>query len=300
MTITHRTLPFAVLLCALLWGSAFPGIKAIYSSWESVGIDPSFSKNILIAGIRFTLAGVLLLLIAKRPLQDLRKTPKCPLLFFTLLQTTIQYIFFYTALDVSSSILGGLLVSAGSFWWLLLAPLILKSPWPNKKQWALFAIGAIGVCIAVYSPGAGSGNTLLGVPLFLSSTLCGALAIIIYQKVSPFAGARAITGFGLSFGGILLILVGYSAWPSLPEMLTFKVILLTIYLAFVSAIGFGLWNYLSQLFPVNLLAGYRFLIPICAVTEASLLVKGESPGAGIFIGGAFIIFSIIYLQKMKN
>ena len=300
MVVSARLLPFAVLLCALLWGSAFPGIKAIYSSWEAAGIETSFNKNILIAGIRFTLAGSMLLLIAKKPIQDFKNAPKLPLLSFALLQTTIQYVFFYTALAVSSSVLGGLLTSMGSFWWLLLAPLLLKTAWPTKIQWSLFVFGAAGVILAVYSPGAGSGNLAIGVPLFLGSTFSGALAIIVYQKVAPYAGPRSITGFGLLIGGILLILIGMPSWQFLPLMLNTKVVILTLYLAMVSAIGFGIWNYLSQLFPVNLLAGYRFLIPICAVTEATLFVKGEAPGMGIIIGGVMIIFSIITLSRLKK
>ncbi len=300
MVVSPKLLPYAVLLCALLWGSAFPGIKAIYSSWEAAGIEPSFNKNMLIAGIRFTLSGSMLLIIAQKPIQDFKNLPKLPLISFALLQTTIQYVFFYSALAVSSSVLGGLLTSMGSFWWLLLAPILLKTAWPTKVQWSLFMFGAAGVIFAIYSPGAGSGNLLLGVPLFLGSTFSGALAIIVYQKMTPYAGPRSITGFGLFTGGILLILIGIPSWEFLPLMLNTKVIILTLYLAMVSAIGFGIWNYLSQLFPVNLLAGYRFLIPICAVTEATIFVKGEAPGMGIIIGGMMIIFSIISLNKLKE
>ena len=80
MTITHRSLPFAVLLCALLWGRAFVGIKAIYAEWESIGISSDFSQRVLIAGIRFIIAGAALLLIAKNPLKEWRQTPKKNLL----------------------------------------------------------------------------------------------------------------------------------------------------------------------------------------------------------------------------
>ena len=90
---------------------------------------------------------------------------------------------------------------------------------------------------------------------------------------------------------------GVSAWSSLPELFSSKVMWLTAYLAFVSALGFGLWNHLTSLFPVNLLAGYRFLVPICAVVESSLLVSGESPGIGIWLGGVLVIVALIGLQR---
>lgn len=300
MTITPRTLPLAVLTCALLWGSAFPGIKAIYAEWDRVEVDPTMPNRMLLAGIRFIIGGTILLLLAKQPWKEFQQTHKPSLFLFAATQTTLQYLFFYTGLAVSSAVMGGLLSATGSFWWLLLAPLILKTPWPSKKQWLLLGIGAAGVLLAVYKPGAGSGHPVLGALIFCCSTLSGSIGVIILQRVLPTMGARAATGFGLLIGGVVLTLCGSPAWPYLPELFTTKVILLTLYLSLVSASAFGLWNYLTQLFPVNLLAGYRFLIPVCAVSLSSFLVAGESPGIGIWIGGVLVLSSVISLQRLKN
>lgn len=299
MTITARLCPYAVLLCALLWGSAFPAIKAIYAEWGRLGIEPDMPNRLMLAGVRFSIGGAALLLLARKPLVELRATPWLPLVAFAAAQTYIQYVLFYTALSVSSAVLGSLLVSSGSFWWLVMAPMILKTPWPSRVQWSLIAVGAMGVLLAVYRPGAGSGQPLLGATLFLCSTLSGTFGLIVLQKVMKTMGAKAATGYGLLFGGIMFLLSGASAWPDLGALFPPKIIWLTLYLAFVSALGFGLWNHLTSLFPVTLLAGYRFLVPVCAVIESSLLVSGESPGLGIWIGGGLVIFSIIALQKVK-
>ena len=110
-------------------------------------------------------------------------------------------------------------------------------------------------------------------------------------------GPRAATGFALLTGGLMLCIAGISAWPEFLTIFPPKVIGLTLYLSIVSATGFSIWNYLTQLFPVNLLAGYRFLVPVSAVLLSSLLVPGESPGLGIFLGGAMVITAIIGLQR---
>ncbi len=300
MRISSRLLPFAVLLCALLWGSAFPAIKAIYAEWDVQGIQTSFSNRLLLAGVRFMLGGVFLLCFAKQPWSELKVTPLRNLLGFSVAQVYFQYAVFYTALSVSSAVLGGLLISTGSLWWLVLAPLILKSPWPEKRQWALIGLGVIGVVVAVYRPGAGSGNAGLGALLFCLSTLSGAFAMIILQSVLKTMGARAATGWSLLFGGAMLALSGAAAWSEIGSVFPPKVIFLTGYLAIVSAVGFGIWNYLSSQFSVNLLAGYRFIIPVCAVIESSLFVKGETPGLGIFIGGSFVIASVIGLHRKAH
>ncbi|MDB4054809.1 DMT family transporter [Akkermansiaceae bacterium] len=297
MKISSRMLPFAVLACALLWGSAFPAIKAIYADWHNAGIEPTMANRFVLAGVRFMIGGAALLMLAKQPLAELRNTSLVRLLAFACAQTYIQYALFYTALAVSSAVLGGLLVGSGSIWWLLLAPLLLKSPWPSRQQWGFILVGLAGVVFAVYRPGAGSGQAVLGGILFCSCTLSGAFALIILQKILKTMGPKSATGYGLLFGGILLMLSGVSAWPELQDLFSPKVILLTLYLAFVSAFSFGLWNYLTSLFPVNLLAGYRFLVPVCAVIESSLMVSGETPGYGIWLGGALVVASLIGLHR---
>ena len=297
MKISSRMLPFAVLACALLWGSAFPAIKAIYAEWQSAAIEPTMPNRLLLAGVRFMIGGAALLMLAKKPLQELRNTSLLRLLAFACAQTYIQYALFYTALAVSSAVLGGLLVGSGSIWWLLLAPLLLKSPWPSRQQWGFVFLGAAGVVVAVYRPGAGSGQAVLGGILFCLCTLSGAFALIILQKILKTMGPRSATGYGLFFGGTLLTLSGMSAWPELQALFSAKVMLLTLYLAFVSAFSFGLWNYLTSLFPVNLLAGYRFLVPVCAVIESSLMVSGETPGYGIWLGGALVVTCLIGLHR---
>lgn len=300
MKISLRMLPFAVLVCALLWGSAFPVIKAIYAEWQRVGVEADFSNRLLLAGVRFICGGVVMLLLARQPWKELRNTSVVRLLAFACGQTYVQYMLFYTAMAVSSAVLGSLLVGSGSIWWLLLAPLLLKTPWPTGRQWLLIGLGVMGVVVAVYKPGAGSGRAVLGGVLFCASTLSGSIGLIILQKILKTMGARAATGYGLLFGGLMLTISGMAAWSDMMALFTPKVVWLTVYLAFVSAVGFGLWNYLTGLFPVNLLAGYRFLVPVCAVVESSLLVEGETPGVGIWVGGFLVIGAVVGLQRFRG
>ena len=50
----------AAMFCCLLWGSAFPSIKLGYQLFEIAAGDSA--SQILFAGIRFTLAGILVIL----------------------------------------------------------------------------------------------------------------------------------------------------------------------------------------------------------------------------------------------
>ncbi len=294
----HLRIFLTVLLCSLLWGSAFPGIKYVYRIWEM----DSLSTRFLFAGVRFTLAGLLvfLYLALKRPgaLARLRSSDLRLLALFTLLQTVGQYIFFYWAMSVSSGVLGSLLVSAGSFWWVLFAPIILGSPPPTAKHIAILLLCAAGIFLAVNAPGAGAGDPVLGAALFLSASLCGALGIIVLQPLSRSVDISSATAFSLFAGGLVLTLCGLPAIGEASALSDPRVAGMTFYLAFVSAAAFTIWNTLSKKHPVNILAGYRFLIPLCGVLLSALFVKAESPGPGIYLGGSIVIVGIILLARL--
>lgn len=274
-----------VLVCALLWGSAFPAIKAVYQIWAESGIKAGAAECWWFAGVRFTLSGVMLLAVARRPMEEFRATPKRALLGFTATQAFGQYLLFYLAISIASGSLAGLLSSAGSFWWMLLGPLVAGVPWPTRWQWSAVAVGGLGVALAAGTApqAAGARNPWLGTLLLLGSTGLGTLGLVQFAGLRKTIGARAATGFSLLGGGLGLLVVGAGAFPEAALLMPMKAIGLTLWLAFVSAAAFGLWNHLSTLHPMPLLAGYRFLIPVCATLE-SMLFLGERPGWGFACG----------------
>lgn len=300
---TNRS-PFSalppVLLCALLWGSAFPAIKSVYAHWAEMGVEVDVWSRWLFAGVRFVIAGGALLLLAKAPLADWRKTPKVHLWWLTMSQTVLQYVFFYLALSLSSGSLTALIGSTGGFWWMVLAPLMLGSAWPRVGQWAGVLVGFVGVGLAVYAPGTGATYPLLGAACVLFSTFCGAVGIVVFSKIKPTMGARAATGFSLFLGGVMLCLLAIPAWGTLLELFDGYVLMMTLWLAFVSATAFSVWNHLSTLYPVPLLANCRFLIPICGVSQSLLFLPNESAGWGLLVGGVLVIGSTLFATLNKR
>ena len=295
-----------VAVCALLWGSAFPGIKTAYAAWESGGLGKTVWRLWWFAGLRMALAGAALFFLAKDPAGDLRRVFSGGwarirwLALLVLCQTFFQYVLFYPALDQGSGTLTALLTSTGSFWWLLLAPLFGRARWGGWKAWAVLALGAAGVSMAVYAPGPAARNPGLATALMLASNLSGAVAVLAFGRVREWMGAQAATGCSLFGGGVMLALLGSPASGTTGEMLGGGVLWITLWLAFVSAAAVSLWNELTTRYPVALLATFRFLIPVCGVLEAALFLEGERVGAGVLAGGTLVLVAMTLAQRLTR
>lgn len=286
-----------VTICAALWGSAFPAIKIGYDVLAVEG----FGERMVFAGTRFMLAGLMIVPFCRSSLfGTLLKAPKGLLIWVILGQTFFQYLFFYYALSVSSGTLGALLGGAGSFYWMLLAPIFFKTPMPGAKQWGILAVCTVGISLAVYAPGSGSGRVFVGSASFLLASLSGALGAIALKKISIGFGSRAVTAISLFLGGLMLVLVGYQGLHGFWKDVGVEAIWIFGYLAFLSATAFTLWNRLIEQYSVNVLSAYRFLIPLFGVTESALLIESESIGLGIILGGTLIIASLIAMSRLET
>ncbi len=288
---------FQVAVCTALWGSAFPVIKLSYANLSLDG----YGEKLLFAGTRFTLAGLAVMAFCKPGIwRSFRKAPKGLMAGVILGQTFGQYVFFYYGMSVSSGALGALLNGAGSILWVLLAPLMLKSAFPSRKQWLALAMAVLGISIAVYAPGAGSGNVAHGVVAFTLVGLSGALGAIAMKQVAPLVGSRTMTALSLFIGGLMLTVAGSFEWRAFVggySMATFGV---TVYLAMLSATAFALWNHLIELYSVNVLSAFRFLIPLFGVVESALFLKDETIGFGIVVGGGILIGSLFAMSRLEK
>ena len=124
-------LPIVCLLagiCCALWGSAFPCVKIGYMLFS---VDTAHVPSILLfAGMRFFLAGVLAVPIgsaaARRPLLPRSRRTWRHIAHLSLLQTILQYIFFYIGLAHTTGVKGSIIGASNAFAALLIAALLFR------------------------------------------------------------------------------------------------------------------------------------------------------------------------------
>lgn len=287
------------LLCAAMWGSAFPTIKTVYGIWDRAGLEVGLTALWLFAGLRFMTAGVILTTLSRHPWSELRRTSPRDFLIFSGSQTVMLYLLFYWGISLASASLSGLLIATGSLWWMLLAPVLAGTPWPTRGQWMAIVAGGLGIAIAIGSPQSAGEQPLVGSLILIVANAFGAIGMIWFGRVRRTMGARAATGCSLFFGGVFLAAIGSPAAALLPVMMTPEVIGCTLWLAVVSATAFSLWNHLSTLYPVPLLAGYRFLIPLCGMFESIVFLSDESLTWGLAVGSTLVVGSIVAAQRLS-
>ncbi len=251
-------------LCCLLWGSAYPCIKIGYQLFNIKTND--LAGKFLFAGLRFTLAGLLVLLIAlltKRNLTTFSRKTWGQVFIFGVTQTTLQYTFFYLGLAYSSGVRSSILNGTGAFFSILLAHFIYK----NEKLGFFKALGCIIGFLGIVLINLDNSGTLFSSfslkgdgSVILSAFILSA-ASIYGKKITQNQDTFVITGYQLTIGGFILVLLGILLGGSIGPF-TLSSLGLLCYMAALSAIAFSLWAVLLKYNSVGKVAIYNCLIPV--------------------------------------
>lgn len=261
------------LAVAVLWGSAYPGVKIGFSLWEIATED--FASKILFAGIRFFLAGAMTLGFASarerrliRPARE--ELPMVAALGVVL--TTVQYIFYYIGLAHLSASKGAILFSSGTFAAVLASPLIVRGERLTARKVVGCLIGFAGVVTVNGGALAGEAVTMLGEGFILIAAVSFGLGSTYSKVVSAHSSPVMVTGYQMLIGGALLCLIGPLCGGRL-EHVSPPALALLLYLSFLSAAAFSLWTMLLKHNDVGRVTVYNFLVPIFGTLLSGLFLR---------------------------
>lgn len=258
------------ILCTALWGSAYPVIKY---SYDELNIE-TVADKLTFAGVRFLLAGVMVFAVAWIMRKKLPTIPKNLIggaILYGAVQTGLMYILNYIGVANTSATKTSILTAASAFFAVLFAPLFFRDE--RLTLWKLVGVlcGFAGI-IVVNTAGLDGGITFMGEGLVLIATVLNTAGGFIGKRI---AGGRVfeMTAFQLLFGAALILLVALPMGGSF--VFSAKSLLLTLYLAFVSAAAFSLWTALLTCHPAGKILVYNLLIPVFG-TLWSYLLLGET------------------------
>lgn len=255
------------LLCTILWGTAYPAVKIGYALFAIDDAD-GFGK-LLFAGLRFTLAGLMTLAVSvvlQKRLVIPQRRHWGGIAQLGLVQTTGQYIFFYLGLANTTGVKGSILYALATFFVVTFAHFLFPDDKMTLQKIFGCCIGFAGVVlITLEDGGLGGGFAWTGEGFIMLSTLSSALGSIISRRVTQGQDPVVITGYQLTGGGLVLILLGLLGHGQFGAVTAQGLLLLT-YMAFLSAAAFTGWTMLLKYNPASKIAVYNFLIPIFGTT----------------------------------
>ena len=288
------------LTAAVVWGWAYPLIKL---GFKEFAITPEMTgSQMLFAGVRFCLSGLIILAMAKgRGFSfRLRQGSDCGfLLLYALFNTTFHYAFFYFGLSHSEGARAAILNTLSVFTVVILACLFFKSDKLTLRKILGCLIGFLGIlALNLGGEQGGTGFTWLGDGMIILNALSSAVASLMTRGLSQRVNVFVGTGYSLALGGFLLIVPGLLLGGTLP-LITPLGLLYLLLLIGISTTGFSLYNKLLSCNPVGKVAIYNSLIPVIGALT-SCLCLGETFYTKYLIAGALATWGIYLVNKGKG
>lgn len=279
---------FLATIACLLWGSAFPCVKIGYDLFL---IDTSHTSTVLLfAGLRFTLAGILVILFGsaiKRKLILPRKTSWGKIGLLCLTQTVLQYAFFYIGLANTTGVKASVVEATNVFIAILIAAFLFRL----EKFKLLKALGCLvgfaGV-VLINADGLNFDFSLTGEGFILISTVSYAFSSALLKIFAQKEDAVLLSGYQFFFGGLILSVLGIYFGGRITAF-SFPACAMLFYLAVISSVAYTLWGLLLKYNPPSAIAAYGFMNPVFGVILSAIFLREE-------VNPFICIFSLILIS----
>ena len=287
------------LICTALWGSAFPCVKTGYSLFAIDSADTA--SVILFAGIRFTGAGVLALILGSlsgRKVLLPKKTSWGRILILCMFQTVIQYLFFYISLAHTTGVKGSILEGTGTLFAILFACLLFRQEPFTKAKLAGCIAGFAGMVIVNLAGGGLSFEfALTGEGFMIISAVSYGFSSVFINRFSAKDDPVMLSGWQFMIGGLILTCAGFIFGGRL-RAASPKAIILLIYMMFISAAAYSLWGILLKYNTVSQISIFGFMIQVFgSVFSAIFLKEGSSIGINTVIALVLVCLGIYLVNR---
>ncbi|NCU17504.1 DMT family transporter [Pallidibacillus pasinlerensis] len=287
---------FAVI-CTLLWGSAFPVLKL--SNIELQIQSGDVIAQIVFAGMRFLLAGLFILffmLFTNRKKLLFKKSQVWIVILFGMIQTSLQYFFFYNGLAKVSGMQGALLSSSGTFLAVIVAHFYYKNDHLNWKKAIGILTGFVGIVLANWGESFQFQFQITGEGFMILAGLTSAITTIMAKELAVDIHPVTLTGWQLTFGALLLLVIGV---PQLsPGAMTFTPFGwgLLIYAALLSSVAFALWTTVLKYNKAGKVSIYKFLTPVFGALLSAIFIPGESLNLLMVVAIVLVAFGVLVMN----
>ena len=287
---------FLAIIACLLWSSAFVGVK--------IGLN--YHSPLQFAGIRFLLAGLMLLPVIhnfKKFRKEVRENFGFVLLI-AFLQVVLQYSFFYLGVNLVPASISAMIVGSGPLFVALVAHFSMPD---DRLDWVKTISIFLGIAgVAVITLGrknlpSGAGIALLGVVYLLLNNLTSGIANVIIARKRQTISPMILTSSSLFIGGFFMFLISLPIEGFPKKVFPPEYFVALVWLSFLSAAAISIWNTLLRRPSVKVseLNIWKFLIPVSGAILSWIILPKESPDVISVSGMILIGLSLVILYSSK-
>ena len=289
-------------LCCFLWGSATPAIKTGYALFSIAADDTP--TVVLFAGVRFFFAGIFTILFGSL-LQKKLLVPRSfsavkKVAALGLVQTILQYFFFYGGLTRCAGVKSSVILATNVFASLLIAALLFKQ---EKLTWLKIAgcvIGFVGVVlVTVAGKDVDYKLSFGGEGFIFLSSVCYGFSGCMVKLFSKEENTVMLSGCQFMFGGAVMIAVGLLFGGRFGGF-TFASTVLLVYLVFISAVAYTLWGLLLAHNDVSRVVIFGFLNPVFGVILSSIFLHEQSQTGFVTIISLVLVCIGIFVVNYRK
>lgn len=280
----------------MLWSSAFTAIK--------IGLQ--YSPPLQFAGIRFLIAGLILLPFIKQLHLKARIAASHwkQIALVGFLQITVEYAFFYTGMNMVPGALGAMIVGSGPLFVALVTHIVLKNDKISLRKGISIGLGLTGVVILTLSQKelTVEGSLVgLGVILLIMNNITNGVGNVFAAKTTKGLPPLILSSFSMIVGGTTLFLIAIPIEGFSNQTPPSEYFISLGWLSFLSAAAITIWYTLLQRPGVKVsdLNMWKFIIPVLGAILSWTMLPNESPDWMSILGMGVIASALLFLTSKK-
>lgn len=222
------------------------------------------------------------------------------MLWLCLLQTVLQYLFFYVGLAHTSGVKASIIEAVNVFVAILVASLLFHQEKLTVQKIGGCLVGFAGV-VLINLNGMNFEISLQGEGFIFLSTVAYAFSSVFLKRFSERDNTVMLSGYQFVMGGLIMMIVGVVMGGHM-DVPSGKAVMLLLYLAMVSAVAYSVWGILLKYNPVSRVAVFGFMNPVFGVILSAIFLHEGQQAAGLTSMISLVlvcigIYAVNYSQK---
>ena len=292
-----NTILLAIIAC-LLWSTAFAGVK--------VGLE--FNQPLQFAGIRFTVAGLLLIPLVCRTKGYfniiLKNLPYILLVSF--LHVFGLYALFYNGMNMVPGAVGAIIIGSGPLFIAFMSHFMMDNDKMGLKKSFVMLLGFSGiVLVSLGRKVAGFEEhklELLGIAILLICNVMGGFANIVIARSKGKIPPMMLSSTSLFLGGLGLLILSLFVEGINTGPFPIEYWVSLSWLSMLSAVAISIWFSLLKRpgVKVSSLNMWKFLIPVTGAILSWLIIPDEKPEVITISGMILTGISLVLIARVDK